>query len=177
MGKFADKKKEIYESSLDKDGKVRRTCSKSQFNELATTLLNDPDYEEKTVRVQKGEKVEVVSHPVADLRKKMIGGIAKDAGLDAADASKLIENHQFDTLPLYPVFAAALEGYLEAGKTFAFIPREDMQGSIMIEDKPEDTKTYKVPGKEGVTTTSIYGAHRKYKVKSKCPAGKRTKIN
>ena len=46
MGKFADKKKEIYASSLNKDVNIRRTSNRRQFDELGTSLINDPDYKE-----------------------------------------------------------------------------------------------------------------------------------
>ena len=77
MGKFADKKKEIYASSLNKDGKIRRTSNRRQFDELGTALLNDPDYKEVVKRTHGGKTTEVETTPVADLRKAMIGGIAK----------------------------------------------------------------------------------------------------
>lgn len=170
MGKFADKKKEILESSF-KDGKLRRTSNRRQFDELGTALLNDPDYEETVTRVHKGQTTEVKINPVADLRKAMIGGIAKDAGLDAAESAKLVENHEFGTLPLYPVVAAMLEGYCEAGKTFVFNKRDDLQGSLYIETKDEAQKTYHIPPGKGdeSTVTAVYGQHRVWKAKSKCP--------
>lgn len=171
MGKFADKKKEIYASSLNKDGKIRRTSNRRQFDELGTALLNDPDYKEVVKRTHGGKTTEVETTPVADLRKAMIGGIAKDAGLDSAEAAKLIENHEFSTLPLYSVVAAMLEGYCEAGKTFVFNKRDDLQGSLFIEEKEQAEKTYHIPpGRSNESTvTSVYGKHRVWRTKSRCP--------
>src|SRR5699024_2805650 len=116
-----------------------------QFDELGTALLNDPDYKEVVKRTHGGKTTEVETTPVADLRKAMIGGIAKDAGLDSAETAKLIDNHEFSTLPLYPVVAAMLEGYCEAGKTFVFNKRDDLQGSLFIEEKEQAEKTYHIP--------------------------------
>jgi hypothetical protein len=177
MGKFAEAKAELIKAAAPANGaSPKRTKNKKLFNEIGTALLNDPDYQDTVYSEHNGEPTMIQTTPVRDLRKTMIGGIAKDAGLDAAETAKLIENHQFSTLPLYPVVGDMIEEFLDTGRVFAFGRREDLQGSIYIEEiKEPTTRSSLVPKQPGVKVTSVYDEHRRYRVKSKCPDNRKHK--
>lgn len=182
MGKFADKKAEILQQVVEKEketGKQRKTHSATAFNNLATALMNDPDYEDVCVQKVDGKPENVTSKPVADLRKVLIGSVAKSAGVDAADAAKLVETHEFPTLPMYGYVATLLEGYLDSGKNFAFPKRDDMDVTLRMETVPETTKVTTnqfADGDNKPTFTQVYGQHRRVRVKSVCPATRKTRI-
>lgn len=181
MGKFADKQKEILGTVQEKSkgGKLKRTFSQSQFDTLGTALLNDPEFEDVVVSKQGNKYVEKKTQPVKELRKALIGSVAKAAGVDAAETQSLITGHEFPTLPLYQYTASLLEGYLDAGKSFAFEKRSDLNATLTIDTVPEITKTTRKPGPadpNAPVITTIMGEHRKVKVKSSCPPGRKTKL-
>ena len=183
MGRFEDKKEEIRQQVQAKEketGKKRTTFSESAFNNLATALMNDPDYEDVSVATKDGKPVNNTTKPVADLRKVMIGSVLKSAGVDAAETASLIASHEFPTLPMYGYTAALVEGILDTGKGFAFPKRDDMECTLRMETIPETTKITAAPGKKGETRqtfTKVYGQHRRVKVKSSCPTGRQTKLS
>lgn len=184
MGKFAEKKAELKQQVQEKktsSGKIRTTHSESAFNNLATALLNDPDYQDVSVTKVDGKPEQKVTKPVADLRKVMIGSVLKDAGVDAAEAAKIIAEHEFPTVPMYGYTAALLEEYLDTGKGFTFQKREDLEATLRMETVPEVTKviTNQFAGSDGnskPTFTQVCGEHRRIRVKSTCPAGRKTRI-
>lgn len=183
MGKFEDKKKELREQVQAKEketGKKRVTFSEAAFNSLATALMNDPEYEDVSIGVKDGKPVNNTSKPVADLRKVMIGSVLKGAGVDAAETASLVATHEFPTLPMYGYTAALLEHFTDTGKGFTFPKRDDFECTLRMETIPETTKITAAPGKKGEerkTFTQVYGQHRRMKVKSSCPAGRRTKLS
>lgn len=175
MSNFAEAKKAIEEKYKSKDGKVRKTWNRQEFNEIATAIMNDPDYTSVAYTVKGDDLVETQTKEVADLRKVMIGSVAKATGADSAEVTKLINEHEFPTLPIAGVVADMITEYLETGKAFAFPRKKDLQGSIIIESKEETTKTKNVPNGSG-TATSHYAAHRVYKAKSKCPSNLKNRV-
>ena len=132
MGKFAEKREEITKAA---SASSRKTFNAQEFNELGTALLNEKDYVTKVAVTKNGEHSVEERTPVKDLRKSMIGGILKAAGHDTAEQEKFVDEYQFSTLPLYPVVSEMVESYVRCGKSFTFVPKEDMRATIRIENK------------------------------------------
>lgn len=164
MSKFADTKKRI----IEEGGSSKKTFNENYFNELSTALLNDPDYEKTEMVTKKGELTPISSKPIADLRKGIIGGVAKAAGADQAEADKLIAEYQFPKLPMYDYVDCALHEYLGLGKKFPLSRKENFQGSIEFTDQKACIKDVKAPGST-VSKKQRYGDYIKLKAKSTCP--------
>lgn len=172
MGKFLDKKDEIIKAS---SASSRKTFNAQEFNELATALLNEPDYVSTIAVTKNGEYAEEDTTPVMDLRKGLIGGVLKAAGHDAAEQEKFVKEHQFSTLPLHGYMSEVVEQYLRCGKALTLRPKSDLRATITLEDKQEEVKEVKVPATGDVRKTKL-GAYKKVKVKSTCPANLREKM-
>jgi len=174
MGNFQNKKEEIKKAAIA-SGKT--TFNRTQFDQLGTALLNEPGYVAKVAMTKGGKEIIEEKHPVEEFRDAMMGSLLKDAGLDSADAKKMIESYNFPTLPLHGVVSAMVEEYLDAGKAFSFDRKDDMTCTLRMYHNDEEIKTSRTPGKAGSTTTSKYGAHRIVKSTSKCPPNKKVRIN
>lgn len=172
MGRFLDKKDEIIKASSSSN---RKTFNTQEFNELATALLNEPDYVATIAVTKNGEYAEEDTTPVKDLRKGLIGGVLKAAGHDSAEQEKFVNEYQFSTLPLYPFVSEITEQYLRCGKALTLRPKSDLRATITLEDKKEEIKESKVPATGDVRKTKM-GAYKKVKVKSTCPANLREKL-
>lgn len=166
MGKFAETKKKIM-AECTKPGS-KKTFNETYFNELATAMLNDAAYEKKEEKVKNGKLETDVTTPIADLRKSIIGSVAKSAGCDAAEQEKLIAEHQFPKLPMYDYVEAAMREYLETGKKFQFARQKNFQASIETETIKATVKDVRRPG-ESATTKQRQGEYVKLKAKSTCP--------
>lgn len=179
MSKFTEKKKQLVSSAST--GSTKVTDNKQLFNELATAMLNDPDFEDVEQATKKGEVVENTTKPIAELRKKLIGSVAKAAGADTDETAKLVQSHEFPTLPMYTFVADCIEEYCGAGKAFRFGKRKDLQGTIKIVTEEECTKEHNNPraAKTGgpAKTKKHYQQHRRYRVESKCPIALTSDVN
>lgn len=166
MGQFKEKKKAILEQAVAQGKK--KTFNEQQFNELGTALLNEPSYTVEVTSTEKGEKVVKTVSPVADFRNSVIGQVAKAAGADSAEQSKLKSEMLFSTVPMHGFISEVISEYLDAGKRFSFLPKEDQKASLIQENVAATTKTTKNPKtqEEGTLTT---GAYRKVKADSACP--------
>ena len=151
----------------------RKTFNEAEFNELMSALMNEPDHTVTVATTQKGEYSEKETQPVAALRKAIIGGILKEAGHDTAEQQKYIDEYKFGKLPLYPVVSEAIEVYMDCGKAFALQPKKDLRATISIDPQAEEIKEVKAP-KTNDVSKKRYGAYRKVKVKSTCPAHLKT---
>lgn len=169
MSKFTEKKQEIKEKAASSN---RKTFNEQEFNEMATALINEHDYGTTIAQTVKGEYSEKEILPVEELRKSLIGSVAKAAGCDTADQARLIKEHQFPTLPIYGYIAEAVENYMDAGKAFAFLPKDDMRGTIYIESQEETVKEVKSPKTQEVSKRR-YLPYRKIKTRSNCPQNRR----
>jgi hypothetical protein len=164
MGIFKDKKDELIKAN--ENGK--KTFNADQFNQLGTALLNDVNYVDTTVKEKEGKLTNVETQPIRELRKSLIGGVAKAAGCDSAEQAKMVDEYQFPKLPLYPWVSTSLEGYMETGKAFAFEPRANMKAKISMEPQAKVVKDVKAPG-ETDSRKKEYGAFNKVKASSPCP--------
>lgn len=155
-----------------KQEKPKVTFNESYFNELATALVNTADYQKTELIRKNGEMVEVVSEPVKDFRKPIIGSVAKAAGCDAADVEKLVETHQFPTIPMYDIVDSVLKEYMRCGKKFQFSNEDDFEGSIELSNQPATIKDVRKPGSD-VVKKQKQEEYMKLKSKSTCPANRR----
>lgn len=177
---FEQKKTEIAEAAkqtLNKNGEPKRSFSATQFNELAAAYLNSPEYVDTIIKTKDGETVLQETTPVQDFRKSVIGGIAKEAGLDAAEQDKLVESYQFSPKTDYHSFVSnTIEAYAgDCQRKFKMRPKPDMEGSIQINVIPEVTKDVKVVGSDEVKKVH-YGQYRKLKASSTCPKNLRETV-
>ena len=172
MGKFTEKKAEIAQAAK---AASRITFNENDFNELGTALMNDADYTTKTSMISKDGVVETELNPVADLRKALIGSVAKAAGCDNDDQSRLVAEHQFPKLPLHGFVSELIENYVDAGKAFQLNGKNDFKATITMEKQAEAVKENKSP-QTGEVKKTKYSAWRKMKVRSNCPSNLRTTL-
>ena len=173
MGKFAEAKKKLTDEISASTQK--KTFNETYFNVLSTAMLNDPGYEKVELKNKGGELKEEKSTPIADLRKSIIGSVAKSAGCDAAEQEKLINEHQFPTLPMYDYVESSMREYLGLGKNFPFARQTDFQASLGMETVAATVKDVRVPG-SNETHPQKQGQHRKLKASSTCPKNLRVNI-
>ncbi|MCM1220946.1 MAG: hypothetical protein NC548_41315 [Lachnospiraceae bacterium] len=166
MGKFSETKKKIMEE-CSKPG-AKKTFNKTMLNELGTALLNDATYVREEVVVKDGALVPVTSNPTAELRKQIIGSVAKSAGCDQAEQQKLIEEHQFPQLDVYGYVDSLLQEYLSTGKKYVMGRQENFQASIETETVKAGIKEVRRPGATE-KTKQRQGEFVKLKAKSTCP--------
>lgn len=171
MSKFEETKKSI----LGECTSNKKTFNRALFNQLGTAILNDPDYEKEECVVKKGELEKVVSEPIKDLRKSLIGSVAKAAGSDAVEQQKLIDEHQFPVLPLYDYVDSVMQEYLGTNHVFVLGRKENFQGKIEFSNQKEQTKNIRKVGSTE-TKQQKHGAFIKLKATSTCPSNLREDI-
>lgn len=164
MSKFSETRARIAEECSG----GKKTFNEGVFNQLATGIINDPEYVKEEYVTKKGELVKVESNPIKDLRKVLIGTVAKAAGSDTAEQQKLIEEHQFPILPMYDYVEASLHEYLNMGKKFPLARTESFQGSLEFTEQKATIKDVKRPGATE-SKKQRQGAYTKLKAKSTCP--------
>lgn len=165
---FTDVKNEIFEAAKTSN---KKTFSESAFNKLTSAMVNEPEYEVKVSKTKAGQLVEEVTHPIAEFRKSVIGGIAKSAGADDAEVAKMVDEYKFSAnTPWYPVVSEAITASMEAGKAFTFIPKSDMNATLTLKEEKEVVKMVGAPGApKDDKKPVVYGAHRRIKSASTCP--------
>lgn len=169
MATFSEMKQEVL-SQTQAGGK--KTFSESTFNKLTSAMLNETGYEAKIVKRSKdGEVREEILKPVDEFRQKVIGTIAKQAGVDKDETEKLISEYKFPSdTPWYPVVSEALTNSMEAGKTFTALSKGDMVASFSMETISEQVKMNGAPGApDSEKKPVVYGEHRRIKCSSGCP--------
>lgn len=162
--------------SVSASGKPVKTFSRSDFDKLAKAFLNTPDYKLETVSLKGGELVDKEVEPVKQLRG-MIKRILLDFGVDKQEAERVMtdayEIHNVDGL--YEFVSELLYQYMNTGKKFDFLTREDFAGSILLKDVAETTSTHK-----DIRTKEEFQVHKKaHKVlekKSKVPKWLKSRI-
>lgn len=166
---FNETKQQIFEKAKESG---KRTFSESTFNGLTSAMMNEPDYEVTVSKRSKDGTVTTdVIKPIADFREKVIGSIAKQAGVDKDETEKLVKEYKFSAdTPWYPVVSEAVTNSLEAGKAFAIIPKNDMEATFSMQDVAEAIKMNGAPGApESEKKPVVYGKHRVIKCSSGCP--------
>lgn len=174
MSKFADTKKKIIAESAASGGK--KTFNRTYFNELATAMINDPDYEKTEMKQKNGELVVDKTKPMADLRKSLIGSVAKAAGCDSAEQEKLVAGHQFPVLPLYDLVEASIREYLVGvGKRFPLARQDNCSASLEATTVKATVKEVRKPGATE-SKKQRQGEYVKIKAKSTCPDNLKTDL-
>lgn len=171
MSKFSETKEKI----TSECGSGKKTFNETLFNQLGTAILNDPDYEKDELVTKKGESSIVTTNPIKDLRKAIIGSVAKAAGSDTAEQQQLIDEHQFPVLPLYDFVDSTLQEYLGLGKKFQMGRKENFQGAIEFVHQDAQIKDVKRVG-SSESKKQRHGAFIKLKAKSTCPSNLREDI-
>lgn len=167
MSTFDEVKKEILDAAKVSN---KSTFSESAFNRLTSALVNEAGYQATIATSKKGDETETIE-PVKEFRKSVIGGIAKSAGADDAEVASMIENYKFSpNTPWYPVVSEAITNSMEAGKSFTFLPKQDMNCTLKIETKKETVKLVGAPNTAKEDRKPVlYGQFRKITSTSTCP--------
>lgn len=166
MSKYTEKKEQ-----LKNEGGNKKVFNESHFNQLATALFNETDYITPIYVNKKGVSEKRDINPTIELRSSMMKQILKEAGVDSGDIDRLINEFKFSTLPFYQFISTALSDYLETGKSFKLLSKENVVASLSYREMPEIQKTVRTPG-TGETKQKQYDAHYKLVAKSPCPQNK-----
>ena len=155
-----------------KKGTTSSSFSRGDYATLTGAMLNDYDYEAKNVKCRNGEYVVETEKPVAAFREAFIGGVLKSAGVDKADAEKIIRDYnitQRQAETLYPCVSESIYQYMSTGKSFAFESKEDFAGSVKFREVEEHDSENRDP-QTGQKVTSHIKAHKS--LVKKCGAPK-----
>lgn len=164
MKTFDEVFNEIKESvTVSKNGKIKKTFSRSDFDKLLRAFLNETGYKTKVASTKGGELVLTEIEPIKAFRDTVITKLLVDAGLDKAEASKIASEYQFTKVDgLYEIISEIIYQYMAAGKKFDFMPKEDFNGSLTIKDVGESVAEYSSIRKAGDNSPA-----EKFKVKTK----------
>lgn len=167
---------EIRSSSIrvvDGKEKVVRTFSRTAFDDIAKSLMNDNDYETTVVKTKAKEIVKEKVNPTAIFRNGMLKRILLDAGVDKHEAEEVSKKLPINNVDgFYELVSETVDAYLNTGKKFTFMPKEDFVGSLVKKEVAKTTKEHRVPSSENGETVKIEtGAHKTLRVKNAgCPA-------
>lgn len=163
MANFKDVFEEIKEGS--KGSKV--TFSRADFDKLAKAYMNEVGYK---ANVHGKEEGDASVETVKSLRG-MIKKILKDFGVDEQEAAIIMtEEYQIKNVDgIYEMCSELVYNYVDAGKKFAFIPKDDFEGSLTLDIVEASTTTTKGVGEDAATFKVEKQKHKKIKVKSSCP--------
>jgi hypothetical protein len=168
MSKLFKEVAEKIRKNAESKGRKILSFSRSEYNELATSILNTPEHKVETVKLKGGELVKTIKEPVKEFRG-FIKGVLKDFGVDEQEAANIETKYQFKetkTTWLYDLAKEVDYQYMSLGKKLDFPTRKDFTGSISLDNVKESTNTYKAP-KTGVEGKIKKKAHVKLKAKSK----------
>lgn len=167
-----DKLKKELKDQIEK-GEKKRNHSKSDFNKFAKAFVNDPEFTSYKVKGvdENGQPIKEEIKPVEAYRKD-VKKVLLDFGVDKQEAEKIMSEYQFkNTDAAYEMVSELMYQYLDTGKKFGFMPKEDFNGSIFIDDveADDDWQEYRIPSKPGEFTYTKRKAHRTLNRKSTCP--------
>lgn len=161
--------------SVNKSGKKVKSFSKSDYEKMAKSLINDKDYTAAVVTTVKGKEEKKEIQPVKELRDGLVKSILISAGHDKAEAAALAQSMEITNVGGLYEFKSELDyNYLKAGKRLNFLPKEDFNASLVIDEKEAREVKYRdLKTKE--EKTSYQGAYLKLVSSSSCPKGKKGK--
>lgn len=168
--------------------KTSTNFSKEEFGKVAAALINDPEHTvdvyNNTSKNEQGFEVEQVK-PAAGIRK-MIHRALLDYGVDAQEAETMLNGEfQFKgntTADLYEFVSELVYQYAD-GNRFKFLPKQDSDISLTIDDVAEATVERSVPKRnpDGTTTVDKFNqhtkAHKRLSAKSAPPSWLKTRLN
>jgi hypothetical protein len=176
MKNFNEVFEEIKSSvSVTKNGKIKKTFSRSDFDKLLKAFLNDTGYTTTSASTKLGELVKEDIQPVKEFRDTVITKLLTDAGLEKAEAAKIAAEYEFTKVDgLYEIISEIIYKYCEANKKFDFITKENFAGSVVLNDIEAGVGEYnsikKNPDGTPVEKYKVETkAHKVMKVKSKAP--------
>lgn len=159
-------------------GKAVKTFSRTDFDKLAKAFVNSPDYTTTVASMKGGEMQTREVKPVEGFRG-MIQAILRDFGVDKAEAERVMsDTYSIKSVNgLYEFVSELIYAYMDAGKKFEFLSKEDFIGSISVDDVDEIEKDYTIKKKDGSVNTYKVNkkAHKVLNKKSKCPQWKKSK--
>jgi len=162
--------------TLSKKGKPIVSFSRGDFDKLTKAFLNEINYKVETVSNKANEIVTKEVFPV-QLFRNMIKTILLDFGVDAQEAQRVVESYEFrNTDGFYEVCSEIIYKYADTGRKFDFIPKADFNGSIVLKDVAEFVGEY-TNIQDGTKINIRKEAHKLLKAKSRCPKGKKHRIN
>lgn len=170
--------KKLNEEKRKKGERVVSTFSRKGYSEMLRATLNDVDYESKKCTAVLGndgkiKSVVEISKPVKEFREKLLFNIFSET-MDKEDAKEKCKNYKFsqaDIDTMYPIISDSIYNYMETGKRFTFIPKEDFVASIYLKDNPETVVTNSL-----TKTKTKKGAFKSLGKKSGTPSWLKTKI-
>jgi len=163
--------------SVSKKGKPVRSFSRSDFDKLAKAWLNEVGYKVEAVSTKDGELVKKDVFPVQEFRN-MLKVILQDFGVDKQAAAKVLDaSYEIRNVDgMYEICSELPYVYMDAGKKFDFIPRENFIGSMLLDEVGESVGEFTdIRSKEKIHVQKK--AHKILQKKSKCPKWLKSKVN
>lgn len=148
----------------------KRTFSRELFGELSQAYLNDFGARTQVAKTKNGE-IHLEEINVVDDFRKFIEKVLLDFGVDKQEATKIRDSYEFTNVDaLYPVCSELIMNYIDTGKRFMFLPKEDCVASLLLDEFDEEIKENKNPrDPEAEPKKTLYKKHRKLKCQSSCP--------
>lgn len=149
----------------------KRTFSKELFSELSKAYLNDIGNKTTVAKTKNGE-IYTEELAVVDDFRKFMEKVLIDFGVDKQEASKMRTDYQFTNVDaLYPICSELIMNYLDTGKKFTFLPKEDCVASLLLDEYDDEVHYNKNPkDPEAEPKQVMYKKHRKLKSESTCPS-------
>jgi len=149
-------------STVSKNGKVKKTFSRTDFDTLLKALVNETEYSADYCGTKNGEMVKKTVQPVKMFRESL-KRVLMNFGVDSHDAEKIVKEYKFTNVDgWYELMSEIIYRYMEANKKFDFPTREDFKASISIKTVDEATGTYSAIKKKGET-----GPTEQFKINTK----------
>ena len=137
--------------SVGKNGKVKKTFSRADFDTLLKAMVNDVEYTTTYCGTKNGELVKKEVQPVKMFRESL-KRVLTNFGVDSNDAEKIVSEYKFTNVDgWYELMSEIIYRYMEADKKFDFPTREDFKGSISMKNVDEAVGTYSSIKKKGET--------------------------
>lgn len=160
----------------NKKGEPIKTFSKSTFDQMALAILNEVNYEVEIAKIKNGEMVKEKIKPVEKLRKGFLKNILNSAGFDKHEIEKFLNELVITNADgLYETIAEIIYNYMDAGKKFPLLVKEDLKASISLKEVPETEKEHRNPKGDGSTVKVKTKKHKKVVVKAAAPQWLKTR--
>ncbi|HEY8401796.1 MAG TPA: hypothetical protein VIK89_11060 [Cytophagaceae bacterium] len=177
---FDEIKGKISVSNRGGKPKLVKSWSRSDFDRLAKALVNDVDYTIDAVSIKNGEVQKKEIKPV-QLYRNTIRAILQDFGVDKQEAARIMDSsYEIRSVDgLYELASELIYKYMEAGKKFDFITREDFMGSLTLREVDESVSEHKSISKDGEPSKTFKvkkGKHKQLEKKSKAPRWLKTRL-
>lgn len=172
----------IVNANKKEDGTMKaQTFKRDDFEAVVRGILNTPDYKAKTAKAA-GEGFEVVEVEVTPRIRKSLQKILIDFGVDKEDAKPMLDSFEFQKGHLdgiYELISESVYKYIEAGRKFNFLTKEDFQGSLLIKDvEAGETESRDMTSDD--PEAKIRKSHKAHKLlvrKSKTPNWLKTRLD